>query len=97
VFGRLVRLGIPFAIGLFAIIPAAFYPTMLKIKLVYGIGQGFGSFWLNFVKAGLHPPGPLWFIWLLLAFDLVAALVYGMMHRFGGRRGSGRSPLLETA
>ncbi len=86
VLGRLLRLGIPFVVGLFVIIPTAFYPTMLEINLVYGIQQGFGQFWLSFVKGGLNPPGPLWFIWLLLAFDILAALAYATAGRLIPRR-----------
>ena len=77
-WGRIKRLGLPFVIGLVVLTPIAFYPTMLEINLVYGINQGFGAFWLDFIKGGLAHPGPLWFIWLLLAFDVVAVLIYGM-------------------
>ncbi len=80
-YGRIVRLGIPFVVGLLVIIPTAFYPTMLEINLVYGIQQGFGAFWLDFVKGGLNPPGPLWFIWLLFAFDAIVALLYVVFGR----------------
>ncbi len=85
--GRAKRLGIPFVIGILVLTPLAFYPTMLEIKLVYGISQGFGEFWLNFVRGGLTTPGPLWFIWLLLAFDILAAIGYAIF----GRLGKGRS------
>gem|GEM_PF-6298296 len=75
--GRFKRLDVPFILGIFVLMPLAFYPTMLEIKLVYGISQGFGEFWLNFVRGGLTHPGPLWFVWLLLAFDIAIALLYG--------------------
>lgn len=94
--GRLKRLGIPFVIGLFVVIPVAFYPTALEIKLVYGISQGFGEFWLNFVRGGLTHPGPLWFVWLLLAFDLVVALVYSIVSRLGQRSSRGTNALLDN-
>jgi len=94
--GRLKRLGIPFVIGLVVIIPVAFYPTMLEMNLVYGIRQGFGGFWLDFMKGGLIYPGPLWFIWLLLAFDVVAALAYAAFGWIRLRSSRGKNPLLDN-
>ena len=94
--GRLKRLGIPFVIGLFVLTPLAFYPTMLEIKLVYGVSQGFGEFWLNFVKGGLTQPGPLWFIWLLLAFDIVVALSYGLINKLFSRSNRESNLLLDN-
>ena len=42
---RLVRLGIPFVIGLLVIIPVAYYPTVLENHLVYQVTlRGFGAF-----------------------------------------------------
>ena len=94
--GRAKRLGIPFVIGLFVLTPLAFYPTMLEIKLVYGISQGFGEFWLNFVKGGLTQPGPLWFVWLLLAFDIVVALVYALSSKLFSRSNRESNLLLDN-
>ena len=94
--GRLKRLGIPFVIGVLVLTPLAFYPTMLEIKLVYGIGQGFGEFWLNFVRAGFGTAGPLWFVWLLLAFDIVVALSYGVLSKLGRRTSDGSNLLLDN-
>jgi peptidoglycan/LPS O-acetylase OafA/YrhL len=96
VLGRAKRLGIPFVIGLFVLTPLAFYPTMLEIKLVYGISQGFGEFWLNFVRGGLTQPGPLWFIWLLLAFDILVALSYGLINKLFSRSNRESNLLLDN-
>jgi len=82
--GRLTRLGIPFVIGVVVLIPVALYPTMLEIGLVYGVNQSFGGFWIGFARRGFAPPGPLWFLWLLLAFDCLAALSYLVFRRAGG-------------
>jgi peptidoglycan/LPS O-acetylase OafA/YrhL len=84
-YARLVRLGIPFVVGLLVIIPVAFYPTMLENSLVYGVSRGFGAFWLDYIRAGLNPPGPFWFIWLLLAFDVLAALWFAFLRATGLR------------
>ena len=93
--GRLKRLGIPFVIGLFVLTPVAFYPTVLEIQLVYGTGQGFGAFWLDYVRAGFGTAGPLWFIWLLLAFDTVVALLYAAFGRIRLRSTARGSALLD--
>jgi len=82
--GRLTRLGIPFLIGVVVIIPVALYPTMLEIELVYGVNQSFGEFWIDFAQRGFAPPGPLWFVWLLLAFDCLAAFSYLVFRKAGG-------------
>jgi len=95
-FARLVRLGIPFVVGLLVIIPVAFYPTMLENSLVYGVSKGFGTFWLDYVKGGFNPPGPLWFVWLLLAFDLLAALWYGVLRATGLKSTRTRNPILDN-
>jgi len=94
---RFVRLGIPFVFGLLVIIPAAFYPTVLENHLVYQVPlQGFGTFWLGYLKGGLNPPGPLWFVWLLLAFDLLTALWYGFLRATGLKSIRTSSPFLDN-
>jgi len=94
---RLVRLGIPFVIGLLVIIPVAYYPTVLENSLVFEIPlKGFGAFWLDYVKGGLNPPGPLWFVWLLLSFDVLAALWYGFLRITGLKSSRMTSPVLDN-
>jgi peptidoglycan/LPS O-acetylase OafA/YrhL len=94
--GRVKRLGIPFIVGIFVLTPLAFYPTMLEIKLVYGISQGFGEFWLNFIRGGLTQVGPLWFIWLLLAFDIVVSLFYAVFSRLFSSSNRASNLLLDN-
>jgi len=93
--GRLKRLGIPFVVVLVTLIPLAYFPTVLEIKLVYGTGPGLGQFWLDFFRAGMDQPGPLWFVWLLFAFDLFVALVYAVFSRIRSRLDRLAKPLLE--
>jgi len=95
--GRLIRLGIPFLIGVIVLIPVAYYPTMLEIELVYGAGQSFGEFWIDFAQRGFAPPGPLWFLWLLLVFDCLAALSYLVFGRAGGGSNRGSSSVLDNS
>ena len=68
---RLLRLGLPFAIAAFTIIPIAYYAFALRQQP----GLGFGPFWWKTVTVGPWPSGPIWFVWVLLVFDLSASLL----------------------
>src|SRR3954451_6156883 len=69
---RLLRLGLPFAIAAVTIIPIAYYAIQLREHPA----TGFAEFWWKMVTVGPWPSGPLWFVWVLLVFDLSASLVY---------------------
>ena len=69
---RLLRLGLPFAICAFTVIPLAYY----AISLRHHPEIGFPAFWWHMVTKGPWPSGPIWFLWVLFAFDLVACLLY---------------------
>lgn len=68
---RLVRLGVPFAVGVIFLMPLAYYPAWLAS----GQETGYLWFWFGFI-ATVWAPGPLWFIWVLLLFDALAAVVF---------------------
>jgi len=95
--GRLTRLGIPLLIGVVVLIPLAFYPTVLEIRLVFGLSQSFGEFWIDLAQRGFPTAGPLWFLWLLLVFDCLAALWYLAFHRAGGNSNRRSIPVLDSA
>jgi hypothetical protein len=69
---RLLRLGLPFAIAAFTVIPLAYYAIALR----HEPELGFTAFWWKTVTVGPWPSGPIWFVWVLLAFDLTASLLY---------------------
>jgi peptidoglycan/LPS O-acetylase OafA/YrhL len=73
---RLTRLGVPFVLGLPLLIPLAYYPAQLEVNLVFLGDSGFTDLWLGMLRSGFHSPGPLWFLWLLLAFDLLVVAYY---------------------
>jgi hypothetical protein len=75
---RMIRLGIPFLAGAAIVAPIAYYPSYMQAG-GHGIG-GYAHAWMSF---GDWPTGPAWFIWLLLAFDLVAAAIFAVMPEFG--------------
>jgi surface polysaccharide O-acyltransferase-like enzyme len=74
--GRLTRLGLPFVIGVLFLVPLAYYPAQLQVGRITGVDSGYGAFWLQMVRSGFDTAGPLWFLWLLLAFNCLAALLY---------------------
>lgn len=67
--GRLVRLGVPFAISAAMLAPLAYYPAYLQIPQQ-------GSFRQTWLALGQWPAGPAWFLWVLLGFDALAALLF---------------------
>ncbi len=69
---RMLRLGLPFAVGVLILSPLAYYPAFLQA----GGTPGFRSFWITTVTHGPWPSGPPWFIGILLVFDAAAALVF---------------------
>jgi hypothetical protein len=69
---RLLRLGLPFVICAFTLIPLAYY----AISLRHNPEVGFSEFWWTTITKGPWPSGPIWFLWVLFAFDLVACLLY---------------------
>ena len=54
------------------VIPLAYY----AISLRHHPEIGFSEFWWNMVTKGPWPSGPIWFLWVLFAFDLIACLLY---------------------
>jgi surface polysaccharide O-acyltransferase-like enzyme len=69
---RLLRLGLPFAIAALTVIPIAYYAIALRQQP----DIGFAAFWWKMVTVGPWLSGPIWFVWVLLAFDLSASLLY---------------------
>jgi peptidoglycan/LPS O-acetylase OafA/YrhL len=69
---RLLRLGLPFAIAAVTVIPIAYYAIALR----HDPDLTFAAFWWKTVTVGPWPSGPLWFVWVLMVFDLLASLLY---------------------
>jgi hypothetical protein len=66
------RLGLPFVVCALLLMPVAYYAVSLR----YHPEIGFAAFWWNTITVGPWPSGPAWFVWVLLALDVVAAAVY---------------------
>jgi hypothetical protein len=92
---RVFRLGMPFVVAAALIAPLAYYPSYL----LTGTSTGLAGFWQEWRSLGNWPAGPAWFIWVLLAFDCVAAALIVLIPNWGaalGRRlaGISRRPIL---
>src|SRR6266571_3698063 len=72
VYGRLVRIGLPFVFGIFLLMPIAYYP----VYRVTAADPGWLAYWQHLTALPFWPGGPLWFLWELLAFDLFAIALY---------------------
>jgi surface polysaccharide O-acyltransferase-like enzyme len=66
------RLGLPFIVCALILMPMAYYAVDLRVS-----GENsFTEFWWKTVTVGPWPSGPAWFVWVLLALDVLAAVVY---------------------
>lgn len=74
---RLLRLGLPFVIAAFTVIPVAYYAIVLR----QSPDTSFAGFWWRTITVGPWPSGPIWFIGVLLVFDLTASLLYRISPR----------------
>ncbi len=78
---RAWRLGVPFLISVFVLMPIAYYPTFLRYHLPGTTDFNFLHFWWRTLTVGPWPSGPAWFLWVLLALDVIAAAVWSMAPR----------------
>ena len=81
--GRFLRLGIPFVISAAVLAPLAYYPAYLQTSH----HSGFGGFLRQWISLGQWPAGPAWFVWVLLVFDCVAALLFRIAPTWGATLG----------
>lgn len=81
---RLFRLGVPFIVAAGILAPIAYYPTYLQISGHDGIA----GYWHQWLSLGNWPAGPAWFIWVLFAFDCIAALLFVLAPQWGLKLGA---------
>lgn len=68
---RLVRLGVPFVVGVYLVMPVAFYP----VYRVTAVDPSWTAFWLHWDALPITPSGPMWFLWFLIALNVMAAAI----------------------
>lgn len=64
---RTRRLGLPFLLAVSCLMPLAYYPSFLMT----GNDIGLFAFYKQTLLEGPWPGGPAWFIWILLAFNVL--------------------------
>ena len=75
---RMFRLGLPFVVAAALVAPLAYYPAYLQTG-----HRGLAGFWQQWISLGNWPAGPAWFVWVLLTFDCVAAVLFILMPNWG--------------
>ena len=78
--GRILRLGLPFVLVVAILMPLTLYPTYLQTASDPGVS----AYWRHWLALPFWPCGPMWFLWMLLAADFMAAA----LHRFAPGLGS---------
>src|ERR1700759_4922299 len=71
---RAFRLGLPFLISIFVLMPIAYYRY-------YHLQFDFFHYYAHMVTTGPWSAGSAWFLWVLLAFDAIAALLFAAAPR----------------
>ena len=69
---RVLRLGVPYVLGIVTIIPLAVYPAFR----VTATDTSITAYWHAMLALPFWPNGPLWFLWQLLVLNVIAALVH---------------------
>src|SRR5262252_2938688 len=75
--GRLRRIGLPFVFGVYLLMPIAYYP----VYRVTAADPSWAAYWKHWTALPFWPGGPLWFLWQLLAFDILAVLLFATLPR----------------
>ena len=70
---RFWRLGLPFIVCAVFLMPLAYWAFELEL---IDPNISFAAFWWRTVTVGPWNSGPAWFVWMLLALDVIAALAY---------------------
>ena len=75
---RLWRIGLPFALAVVFLSPLSYYPAYL----LRTVEPGVDGFWAQWFSLPFWPDGPEWFLWQLLAVNLLAAAFYAAAPRY---------------
>jgi peptidoglycan/LPS O-acetylase OafA/YrhL len=76
---RFLRLGVPFLIGVYLLIPIAYYP----VYRLTAADPSWWQYWLHWRALPFTPSGPLWFLSFAFALNIVAAAVFWLAPRTG--------------
>jgi len=86
---RILRLGVPFLLGVYLLMPITYDP----VYRATAVDPSWSAFWTHWRALPLTPTGPMWFLWFLIALNIVAALLFRLFPTVGHRI----APLLAKA
>jgi hypothetical protein len=69
---RLIRIGLPFMLAAAVLMPIAYYPAYATTA----IDPSLSAYWQHWMALPFWPCGPQWFLWLLLAFNVIAVMFH---------------------
>jgi len=69
---RLIRLGVPFMVGAYLLMPVAFYP----VYRVTALDPSWSAYWSHWTALPVPTSGPMWFLWVLIVLDIAAVLLF---------------------
>jgi Acyltransferase family len=81
--GRIMRLGVPFILGIYLLMPVAYYP----VYRVTAVDPSWSAFLSHWMALPFAPAGPMWFLWFLLVLNIAAAGLYWLAPHAGERLG----------
>ena len=84
---RAWRIGVPYLVSIFVLMPIAYYPSFLRVHPPGTTDFNFLHYLWRTFTVGPWPSGPAWFLWVLLALDAIAAAVWSVAPRLIERLG----------
>ncbi len=78
-YDRFLRIGVPFVLVVYLLMPIALYPTYL----VTAVDPSVSAYWEHWRALPFWPSGPPWFLWQLLVFNIAAAAVFRFVPAWG--------------
>jgi peptidoglycan/LPS O-acetylase OafA/YrhL len=76
---RFLRLGLPFLIGVYLLMP----PTYYAVYRVTAVDPSWSAYWSQLKALPFSPAGPMWFLGCLLVFNVVAAAIFWLAPSWG--------------
>ena len=77
--GRFLRLGVPWVLGVYLLMPLAYYP----VYVTTADDPSWSAFWSHWMALPFWPSGPLWFLGVLWTFNVIAAVLYFLAPQVG--------------
>jgi Acyltransferase family len=71
---RVLRLGVPYVVGIVTVIPLAIYPAFR----VTALDASLAAYWHALLALPFWPNGPLWFLWQLLILNVIAVVAHSI-------------------